>query len=575
MNHFFYYLDKYEFKKLMINKRFLFSRLFFITLHFKNSYLNFCIPTKYVNMKKFSQLLVLIILLSSLNLSASNIHRNDTIGKLDDITDIEILLKNLLDSMSTQDIVINTQDTIFVPKDSTTIFHKPIVVDSVKKMTVVLPKRRTAFTPMVVKTSLDSLYARKSNGTIHLPSKSEQSYDLYNRSLSFRDTMFFNPLFLPVVFTGRIEPSDSIFTLSNKDEKKKVFLISPELTFKPQLDRQSFADKVKRNYYLEYPNRIKISSTDLGAVTHTATDMEVIEKFNPFKELLSSQTSFSLEKPDVEGIKIGRVYWLKSGENSLQISQNYFSPNWHQGGTSNLNINSYHVFRVNYVKDKVRFNNMFEWRLSAYNAPDDTLRNYRIGDDLLRYYGDFGLDAYKKTWSYSTNLEAKTQMFSSHIPNKNELRAAFLSPLYINAGIGMKYDLDKKSETVRHRRVRLALSISPLSINYKYVGDKDMDVKRFGIPEGKTSLFDKGSTVTSLLTYNITRYVTWTSRIKYFTNYSKVESEFENTLNMSLSQFFSTRLYLHLRYDDGVPADSEFKYLQINEVVSFGLNFKW
>ena len=194
---------------------------------------------------------------------------------------------------------------------------------------------------------------------------------------------------------------------------------------------------------------------------------------------------------------------------------------------------------------------------------------------MIRYYGDFGLDAYKKSWSYSTNLEAKTQMFKSYLPNKDELRSAFLAPLYVNAGIGMKYNLDKTSKSVRHRRVRLAVSISPLSVNYKYVGNNEVNEKRFAMPEGTKYIFDKGSTLTSNMIYDITKYVTWTSRIKYFTNYSKVEAEFENTLNMSLSQYFSTRLYLHLRYDDGVPSHSDFKYLQVNEVVSFGLNFKW
>ena len=274
-------------------------------------------------------------------------------------------------------------------------------------------------------------------------------------------------------------------------------------------------------------------------------------------------------------MKIDRVYWVKSGEHSLQVSQNYFSPNWHRGGTSNLNINNYHVFRANYAKNKVRFNNMLEWRLSLFNAPDDSIRNYRIGDDLLRYYGDFGIDAYKKSWSYSTNLEAKTQMFTSHIPNKEDLRSALLAPLYVNAGIGMKYNLDKTSEKVRHRRVRLSIDISPFSISYKYVGNTNVDKKRFGIPEDKNYIFTKGSTITSTMIYDITKYISWNSRLKYFTNYSKVEAELENTLNMSLSRFFSTRLYLHLRYDDGVPKDSDYGYLQVSEVVSFGLNYKW
>ena len=260
----------------------------------------------------------------------------------------------------------------------------------------------------------------------------------------------------------------------------------------------------------------------------------------------------------------------------MQFSQNYFSPNWHTRGASNLNINSYHVFRANYAKEKVKFNNMIEWRLSLFNAPEDTLRSYRIGNDLLRYYGDFGLDVdSKKRWSYSTNLEAKSQILARHVANKTELQSAFLAPLYVNAGIGMKYNLDKPSKSVRHRRFRLAVAISPFSVNYIYVGNSEVDVKRFGIPEGKKYIFDKGSSMTSNMTYDITKYVSWVSRINYFTNYSKVAAEFENTLNMSLSQAFSTKLYLHLRYDDGVPADPDYKYLQVNEVISFGLNFKW
>ena len=568
-----------------------------------------------MNMKQFTQLLVLILLSSHFQISATTIHRNDTIGKFNEVTDIETQLKNLLDTVKTanqnvtsdQDTIVKSSsiplipleatakskrdsiddtldtlfktsnDTIVLPSDSIVLSASDsIITDSIKIASIIIPQiTKPVFRPIVVKTSLDSIYSRRSNGTIQFADQSETGYDVYTPRLNFRDTMLYNPLFLPVVFSGRIESPDSASINLDKKEEFEGILISSDKTFKPLLEKQAFVDKVRRSYYLEHPTLVRFSASSLSGARHTASDTEVREKFNPFKELLSSETSFSLEKPDVEGVKIGRVYWMKSGEHTFQLSQNYFSPNWHRGGTSNLNINSYQVFRANYSKDKVRFNNMLEWRLSLYNAPDDSIRYYRIGDDLLRYYGDFGIDAFKKTWSYSTNLEAKTQMFTSHIPNTEELRSAFLAPLYVNAGIGMKYNLDKRSESVRHRRLRLSIDISPLSINYKYVGNSDVNEKRFGIPEGKKSIFDKGSTVTSSMIYDITKYITWDARMKYFTNYGKVEAELENTLNMSLSRFFSTRLYLHLRYDDGVPKDDDYGFLQVSEVVSFGLNFKW
>ena len=544
-------------------------------------------------MKQFTQLLVLILLSTSLHLSATGLNRIDTIGKFNEVTDIELRIKKLLDTdQPSENNYVESQDTIkAINIDSVKRrVHRDTLLNTIEQDTLLIPlksdsvkvdksldtsKKKPVFTPIVIKTSLDSFYSRKSNGIIQLPVKAETSSDSYGSVLNFRDTMWYNPLFLPVVFTGRIEKQDSKFVYPHKDNQLKGILISSDDAFGPLIEDQTFAEKVRRDYFIENPTKIKISTSQLSGITPTATDMDVREKFNPFKELLSSQTSFSLEKPDVEGTKIGRIYWVKSGEHSLQFSQNYYSPNWNRGGTSNLNINSNQVYNVDYQKDKVRFNNRLEWRLSVFSTPDDTLRNYKIGDDLIRYYGDFGLDAYKKTWSYSTNLEAKTQLLSNHLPNTTELRSAFLAPLYVNAGIGMKYNLDKRSKTVRNRRVRLAISISPLSVNYKYVGNSDVNEIRFGIPEGKTYIFDKGSTLTSNMTYDFTKYVTWTSRIKYFTNYSKIEAEFENTLNMSLSQFFSTRLYLHLRYDDGVPSHPDFNYLQINEVVSFGLNFKW
>lgn len=544
-------------------------------------------------MKQFTQLLVLILLSTNLHLSAAALQMNDTIGKFNEVTDVELRIKKLLDTdQSSENNKVQLQDTIRATKIDSIKRQKqdplliPIEQDSIlvpiHSDTVTVDKsldtlnKKPRFIPIVIKTSLDSLYTRKSNGTIQLPEKTRESYDSYLNRLNFRDTMLYNPLFLPIVFTGRIENPDSAFIYPIEHHKYKGTLLSSDNVFNQLAENQLFADKVRRDFFIDNPTDVKLSTSKLSAIKQTTTDTEVNEKFNPFKELLSSQTSFSLEKPDVEGTKIKRVYWLKSGENSLQFSQNYFSPNWHTRGASNLNINSYHVFRANYAKEKVKFNNMIEWRLSLFNAPEDTLRSYRIGNDLLRYYGDFGLDVdSKKRWSYSTNLEAKSQILARHVANKTELQSAFLAPLYVNAGIGMKYNLDKPSKSVRHRRFRLAVAISPFSVNYIYIGNSEVAVKRFGIPEGKKYIFDKGSSMTSNMTYDITKYVSWVSRINYFTNYSKVAAEFENTLNMSLSQAFSTKLYLHLRYDDGVPADPDYKYLQVNEVISFGLNFKW
>ncbi len=107
------------------------------------------------------------------------------------------------------------------------------------------------------------------------------------------------------------------------------------------------------------------------------------------------------------------------------------------------------------------------------------------------------------------------------------------------------------------------------------MGNDSVNVKRYGIPEGRRSVLDMGSTITSIIKYDITRYITWDSRLTYFTSYDKVMSEFENSLNMALSNAFSTRIYVNVRYDDDVPPDPNLKYWQISQTLSFGLNYKW
>lgn len=417
----------------------------------------------------------------------------------------------------------------------------------------------------------DSLLKRKPDGTLML----SKITPILHSSLTFRDTMFYNSLFLPIIFNGNVLQTKLNGYMPFFRPMEKYRLIDSDSTFAPKLRHTQFVQRIRNNYYVQNPEKIKLSIYDLEKIPEVATDRDVLQAYNPFRELISTEMNASIRAPKVHTVETGRIYWIKSGEHSLQFSQNYFSDNWHKGGTSNLNIHSNQVFRANYKKDKVRFNNTLEWRLSLFNAPEDSLREVRIGQDLIRYYGDFGIDAYKKVWSYSANVETKSQIFNNYGQNSNELRSAFFAPLYVNAGLGMKYAVDRKSQTLRNRRIRLEVAMAPFSMNYKYIANKKVNAKRYGIPEGKKSILDFGSTLTAILTYDYNRYVTWRSRFKYFTSYKKVESEFENSIDIALSRFLSTRVYLNVRFDDGVPADTDYRYFQIHQTLSFGLNYRW
>lgn len=84
-----------------------------------------------------------------------------------------------------------------------------------------------------------------------------------------------------------------------------------------------------------------------------------------------------------------------------------------------------------------------------------------------------------------------------------------------------------------------------------------------------------GSTIRSELLWDFNLTIGWRSRFIYNTNYKNVDSEWENTFNFNFNRFFSSKLYLHLRFDDSVPpSESWMKYLQVNELISLGFNFK-
>jgi hypothetical protein len=408
-------------------------------------------------------------------------------------------------------------------------------------------------------------------GILRLPDRTFDTETMRGRT--FRDTLFFNPLFLPMIFRGDILPRNLSF-YPTRNEQNRGLLIPQHLTFAPLLARADFAQDVRRQFYIENPDRIRFTVLDFPNMPSANEEGEHLRMFDPLRELIRAESSITLTPPSsVTGAVIGRRYWIRSGEHSLQFSQNFFSENWHGRGTSHTNINNAHIIRANFRRERVQFNNTFEWELSLNNAPGDTLRNFSIGTDFFRYTGSFGIDAFGRGWSYNTNLRVRTPLFNTYPPNSETIRSALLSPLEANMGIGLKYALDRRSESVRHRRVRWDLTLAPISIDLIYVNHADVNVR--GVPEGENHNLDLGSTVTSLLIFDITRFITWRSRFEYFTSFSRVRTDFENTLSMALTNAFSTRIQINLRYDDGVTADDRFGLLQVNQMLSFGLNYRW
>lgn len=404
---------------------------------------------------------------------------------------------------------------------------------------------------------------------------------LFDNTVTFRDTIIVNPLFLPLIFKGKLLPDN----LSFYDEdawKNKIDIplpFTPDTLFKEEELRQEIQNKAYKYVESNYPNYFRYTMKDLPQDKVIA---KVIKKptYQPEMIKVESEADFSDVDAPVKFIP-ERRYWTSHFESAIQFAQNYISPNWHKGGVSTLNLTNRQYFVYNYNKEKIQFTNELEWKTNVYTAPKDTLRDYKIGDDVLRLHSNIGYKAFNK-WFYTLDATFQTQMFSNYLENTNDKLAGFLAPFNVNIGLGMKYDLNKSFPNKRHKKLSLSANLAPLSYTFMYSIDKDIDLGRHGFKKDEATgkygdkLSQFGSTINATMTFQFNRNISWYSRFYYFTSYDRMLGEFENRLTMAISRFFSTTISVNLRYDDAVVKKEEFdSYLQINELLSFGFNYKW
>lgn len=261
-------------------------------------------------------------------------------------------------------------------------------------------------------------------------------------------------------------------------------------------------------------------------------------------------------------------WWTSEGNGAIQLSQNYISENWHKGGESTNSLLGELKLLLKYDdKKKVQFENIFEGKVGFNTISSDSIRKYRINTDLLRLTSKLGIRA-ASNWYYTISAEFETQFFNNYKKNSTDKVSAFLAPANLSINLGMDYKY-------KNKKVDLSAIMSPGSYNMKYVGNKDVDETQFGLKKGDKFLHDIGSKVDIRFSWNIISTIRLDSRIYYFTNYERVEAEWENTIDFVLNRYLSTRLFVHARFDDGAKRVEGKSYFQLKELLSFGLNYRW
>ena len=282
--------------------------------------------------------------------------------------------------------------------------------------------------------------------------------------------------------------------------------------------------------------------------------------------------------------------WTTNGGASLQFTQGFVSKNWYKGGESNFALLATADYTFNYKYENFTWDNKLEGKLGFVTTPSDTCHSYMTNNDYLKYTTKFGYKA-GGDWYYTLQAVGQTQFCPGYKTNQSAEVSKFMSPAYLTVALGMDYkkSLEKISWTV---------FLSPIAYNLKFVADPwdtDTDMgngriaaKSFGLKYNNDfNLYDFGVNAKAGMDWKICKYLTWTSQATYFSPlydcgkykgnvYTTVD--WENTFDMPLNQYFSTKIYTHLRFDDSVDKTAgamDWGYFQFTELLSFGLSYKW
>lgn len=268
----------------------------------------------------------------------------------------------------------------------------------------------------------------------------------------------------------------------------------------------------------------------------------------------------------LRAIRNMRSPWRREATLMLQVTQNYVTSNWYQGGSSSFAGLGIAKGQISYISERFTWENFGEWRIGASTVSADSLHKINTTDDMFRIYSKANLRIVPKLFT-SVSAEIETRLLPTYQANSNMLKSAPFSPFRFNAAFGIDYKPVKN----------LSISVSPVSYKMIHIMDTARVLSTdYGLEAGQRTQHNIGSSVRIEYTWKPVREVALESKFYFYTNYQDVELDLEVNCDFIITRFMSARLILHPRYDTSVimQGDTHAK-IQFRELLSIGFAHKF
>ena len=241
--------------------------------------------------------------------------------------------------------------------------------------------------------------------------------------------------------------------------------------------------------------------------------------------------------------------WTFSGTTNVTFSQVGLM-NWTAGGNSSISIIGLGMYKANFLRDNITWNNYLEIGYGLTKIGD---LEFRKSDDRIIVVSQAGIAA-GKMMNHSLLLDFRTQCTDGRnyvgafdsVRGDYPLTSTFLAPAFLTTALGMEL---KPASSI-------SLLIAPLTGRTTIVANRQLSEEgAFNVTKGQVIKSFLGALINAHFNDQVMENVTVNSRLNVFSPFSTPDLmvvNWENLITMKVNTFIKVTLSLDAFYDHNI-----------------------